>query len=438
MSYPHGNYYNDSYYNRPNHPHYYNNNRSKYNNYPHNKHYRGGYNKKNYNYDEGYSKNMPPKFNQLTMNLEEAIAESSIPENLSDLRDFIKDFLIKYHSNNEEAEIYLTTVEEEERIFVIEQILNIPFNNKNYKITILIYLPILFPNYEAEFYISNKKGGVCIVKSYEESINQEDLRINLNCFCPLEKDNKNLEEILDNIKKQFMNEFPIYKGNEYNYNEQKGKCFLNRKCSYKILFDNLIQKSNYNNIIEDKEEDKKEDNFNNINFNEKEENFDDISFMEFMKIQVKDILREKYFNFIEANHPEGNYDILKKIDKNIKNKKDKNMGSNIEQLNEEKAKLNKIKKDLVLIEKELIQENEQIKNSKKTVFDKSDELIKVKNHKLFELIIMKKTLEDYLIFLKKGFEKKVLSFEDMITKTRSFSRELFNINYSINKLKDEI
>ena len=50
---------------------------------------------------------------------------------------------------------------------------------------------------------------------------------------------------------------------------------------------------------------------------------------------------------------------------------------------------------------------------------------------------MKKTLEDYLIFLKKGFEKKVLSFEDMITKTRSFSRELFNINYSINKLKDE-
>ena len=110
----------------------------------------------------------------------------------------------------------------------------------------------------------------------------------------------------------------------------------------------------------------------------------------------------------------------------------------IEQVNEEMAKLNKIKKDLVLIEKELIQENEQIKNSKKTVFDKCDELIKVKNHKLFELIIMKKTLEDYLIFLKKGFEKKVLSFEDMITKTRSFSRELFNINYSINKLKDEI
>ena len=78
MSYPHENYYNDSYYNRSNHPHYYKNNRNKYNNYPHNKHYRGGYNKKNYNYDEGYSNSMP---------------------------DFIKEFLTKYHSNNEEVEI---------------------------------------------------------------------------------------------------------------------------------------------------------------------------------------------------------------------------------------------------------------------------------------------------------------------------------------------
>ena len=432
MSYPHGNYYNDSYYNRSNHPHYYNNNRNKFNNYPHNKHYRGGYNKKNYNYDEGYSNNMPPKFNQLTMSLEEAIAKSSIPENLSDLRDFIKEFLTKYHSNNEEVEIYLTTVEEE-RIFVIEQILNIPLNDRNYKITILIYLPILFPNYEAEFYISKKKGGVCIEKDYEEKINPKDLRINLNCFCPLEMESKDLEEIVNNIKTQFMKQFPIYKSSDYNYNEQKGKCFLNRKCSYKILFDNFNQISHYINKIEDK----KENNLNDNNFNEKEENFDDIIFMEFMKTQVKDILREKYYNFIEANNPEGNYNIIKKIDNNLKNKIDKNMGSNIEQLNEEMAKLNKLKNDLILIEKDLIKENEQIKNNKKTVFDKCDEIIKVKNQKLFDLIIMKKTLEDYLIFLKKGFEKEVFSFEDMISKTRSFSRELFNINYSINKLKDE-
>ena len=431
MNYPHENYYNDSYHNRYNHPHY-NNNRNKYNNYPHNKPYRGGYNKKNNNYDEGYSKSIPPKFNQLTMSLEEAIANSSIPENISDLRVFIKEFLTKYHSNNEESEIYLTTVEKE-RIFVIEQILNIPLNNINYKITILIYLPILFPNYEAEFYISKRKGDVCIEKAYEESINPENLRINLNCFCPLEMDHTNLEEILNLIKNQFMNVFPIYKGNDYMYNEQKGKCILNKKCSYKIFFDIFEQKSNYNNKIEDM----KENNLNNINFNGKEENFDDISFMEFMKTQVKDILRDKYYNFNEANDLEGNYDILKKIDRNIKNKNDKNMGSNIERLNEEMAKLKKIKNNLVFIEKKLIQENEQIKNSKKTVFDKCEEIINVKNDKLFKLIIMKKTLEDYLIFLKKGFEKKVFSFEEMITKTRSFSREIFNINYSINKLKDE-
>ena len=434
MSYPHGNDDNDSYYNRPNYPHHYNNNRNKYNNYPRNKPYRGGYNKKNYNYDEGFSKSMMPKFNQLTMSLDEAIADSSIPEYL---RDFIKEFLIKYHSNNKEVEVYLTNVEEE-NIFVIEQNLYIPLNNKNYKITILIYLPILFPNYEAEIYISKKKEGICILEAYESSINQKDLKIDLNYFCPIEKDNKNLEEIVNNIKNQFMNEFPICKDNNYNYNynEQRGKCFLNKKYSNKILFDNYIQESNYNNNLEDE----KDNNLSINNSNEKKdkENFDDISFIEFMKTQVKDILREKYYNFREENFPEGDYDIIEKISNNLKNKKDNNMGSNIEKLNEEKEKLNKIKNDLVLIEKKLIQENEQIQNSKKTVFDKCDELIQIENQKVFELIIMQKTLEDYLMYLKKGFERQVFSFEEMIMKTRLFSRQIFNINYSINKLKNEI
>ena len=74
-------------------------------------------------------------------------------------------------------------------------------------------------------------------------------------------------------------------------------------------------------------------------------------------------MREKYYNFIEANNPEGNYNIIKEIDNNLKNKIERNMGSNIEQLNEEMAKLNKIKNDLFLIEKDLIKENEKIKNS---------------------------------------------------------------------------
>lgn len=433
MNYPHGNYYNDSY-NRTNYyPHHYNNNRQRYNNYPNNKYNRGGY-KKNNEYDNGYSNSRPPKFNPLPMSLEKAIEESSIPGDLSDLRVFIKDFLIKYHSKNKEVEIYLTPVGEE-KIFVIEQNLSIPIMNNNYKITLLIYLPILFPNYEPEIYISKKtKGGLCIERSYEEKINPKELRINLDYFCPLERDCKNLEEIVNNIKKEFTNQFPIYKGSDYNYNDQNGKCFLNKKCSNKILFDSSIQQLNYNNDIEDK----KDNNLNDNHFNKKKENFDDIDFMEFMRTQVKDILREKYLNFKEANHPDGNYDLLKKMDNKLKNKKDKNMGLNIEKLNEEKEKLNKIKNNLVSIEKKLKQENEQIKNIKKTVFDKCDEIIKIKNQKVFELIIMKKTLEDYLMYLKKGFEKKVFSFEDMVMKIRSFSREIFNINYSINNLKNEI
>ena len=48
---------------------------------------------------------------------------------------------------------------------------------------------------------------------------------------------------------------------------------------------------------------------------------------------------------------------------------------------------------------------------------------------------MKKTLEDYLAFLRKGYERRVISFEEMIENTRMLSREMFYIDYLRNKKK---
>ena len=48
---------------------------------------------------------------------------------------------------------------------------------------------------------------------------------------------------------------------------------------------------------------------------------------------------------------------------------------------------------------------------------------------------MQKTIEDYLVYLKKAYEKKIVSFEDMVNTTRQLSRELFYITYIRNKSK---
>ena len=91
--------------------------------------------------------------------------------------------------------------------------------------------------------------------------------------------------------------------------------------------------------------------------------------------------------------------------------------------------LNNIKQRLINIENDLNYEIQTIGNSNKTALEKCDELIKIKDDEDMRLLIMKKVLEDYLVYLKKGYEKKLVSFNDMVNQTRELSREIFSIDY---------
>ena len=74
--------------------------------------------------------------------LDNAIKMTSYPKYLL---DFIKKFLIDNYSDNDMVTVYL--IKETENIFVIEYALTIELNGRNYKVYVLVYLPILFPNY---------------------------------------------------------------------------------------------------------------------------------------------------------------------------------------------------------------------------------------------------------------------------------------------------
>jgi hypothetical protein len=67
--------------------------------------------------------------------------------------------------------------------------------------------------------------------------------------------------------------------------------------------------------------------------------------------------------------------------------------------------------------------------------EKTNEFIRINNEKKMQYIMMKKAIEDYLAFLRKGFEKKIISLEEMIGLTRMLSREIYNIIYSMNKIE---
>ena len=98
-------------------------------------------------------------------------------------------------------------------------------------------------------------------------------------------------------------------------------------------------------------------------------------------------------------------------------------------MNESVNVLKNIKQRLNEIENDLNKEIENSKNINKTTLEKCDELIKVKDDEDMKFLVMKKTIEDYLIYLKRGYERKLISFDVMVNQTRALSREIFTIDY---------
>lgn len=434
-------YYND-YYNYGN-----------YYNYDNNSSY---YQNKGYQMNENYSNyynnnsNYKPSKKKPKIKLEEALSKSSYPKYT---KDFIEEFLINNYSDKINAKVFLTEVKNE-KLFVIEYKLQIDFSKKIYDVYILVYLPPLYPNYEPEFYIS-KRGKIGISNYYqiEKKIDPKDLRLNLYYFTPFIAERNNIEEIIDKIKQQFNKEFPMYKNNyENGYEKYSEKCYLDKNLSNEIIIEkkynnknNINKKYDINSINDDYIEENNnikinnyDKNNNKINFSNNNKEFNDETFLEFIRNQTKDKVREKFMNFEERFKVEENNKELSKMNISVKtdlnnikfNSTDINMKKEMEKLIALKEKLNNV-------EKQLIQANEAIKknNKNKTIFEKCNELIKIKNEKDMEYVVMQKTIEDYLVFLKKGFEKKIVSFEDMLRQTRLLSREIFNIKYLRKKEK---
>ena len=373
------------------------------------------------------------------LTIEEAISKSSYPKYI---QDFVKNFIINNYSNNKNTKVYLVAINNE-KIFSIKYNLPINLKNKIYYVQLLIYIPILYPNYEPEFYISKKINNINLNNYYKDGkIDEKNLRINIERFVRFNPEQNNIEEIVNKLKEEFKKEFPVYKTNENNIQNENigdnGKCILNKELSNEIILPNT--NANYiNNIVEENNNLKTNDNNKIIknNYEEKKKDFNDESFLEFIRNQTKDILREKYMNYKEKFKMEKNQKELKNINKSTKNKLNKVQNNKkINEMRKNMELLKIIKDKLNSTEKILIQEIEKIKiENKKSSFDKCNKYISIKNKKFMEYTAMKKAIEDYLVYLKKGYEKDVISFKDIVKETRLYSREMFYIEYLRNKEK---
>lgn len=324
--------------------------------------------------------------------LNNALDLSSYPSNN---KEYIKNLIINDFFENKNAKVYFNP---QEKIFVIEYTLNVSFNSKIFNIILFIHIPQFFPNIPPEFYIQ-KKPKIGLNRSYiNGKVNPSTFAINLDKFEKFDISKNSFKNIIEEILDEFNSDFPIYKDTN------------DKKPESEILGRNNIDKKSYNEVII------------------VSDTFTDEQFIHFMKNQVKDIIRGKMMDFSQKYRVDENYADLQKMNEIAKiNNVNTDISNNPMNIKLENLKNIKIK--LNQMENRLQQEIQQIQQNTKTSLEKCNDFITIKDEKDMEYIVMKKTIEDYLVYLKKGYEKRVVSFDDMVNLTRNLSRELFSIDY---------
>ena len=328
--------------------------------------------------------------------LDQALTQSSYPKNRHEL---IRDLLLCEYIGNPEAKVYFQYMSQE-KLFVVIYILLIPLGVKKYNIEVVMYIPRAYPDNSPEFYIVKNKG-TSIHDDYIKNkiINAQTFQIYIEKFSKFNQKKSNISEIINDLKNKFKETFPVFRDKNPKKFEYNGKNFIDKNTLKQIII--------------------------------KSDNFNDVQLLHFMRNKVKNLVHDKYYNYNKKYNPKKYYKDIRQMKMEL----DSSSNSGRNPMNQQVENLRKIKGELNKIENGIKADIKNISNSNRNALDKCDELIKIKNKKDLEFIIKRKILEDYLIFLKKGYEKNVVSLDEMLKQTRIITREIFSIDYLRQKLK---
>ena len=323
------------------------------------------------------------------ISLNEALNKSEYPEYIKD--KVISFILENYQNYKDKSQTYLTKCFNK-KIFVIKMDLPVKFKNIDYLITILIYIPVSFPN-EIRIYFEYNQDFI-IDKHYKEqnTIDETTAELyyqNIINFIPI---TQSINQLVQALIDKFNQYFPLFRSKSKP--EYYGPCHLDNDSSTLIE----INPEDLNIII--KKEDKKKK----------------------IKDKIMKILEEKLFE-IQATHSQ--LDSMKmKINTKINSYISKGTSNDFEEMNVKLLELiSKLELDI-----------KNLKNKKKnSILEQTEKVVEIKDTEKYKYIVMRKTTEDFLKYLKKGFERGIIPFNKFVEETRKISKELFYINYVIEK-----
>ena len=413
---------------------------------------------------------------------------------LCDYNNKIKNnFIIFLQSNysNPKNKLYLFERNKNSpKIFLLLLTIPAKYNNNTYDINILIYFPLKFPLVQPEIYF-HKYCSVKINPNCLNYIDEETLKINFDKFFQWGNSFESFKNLIKEIYNQFNINFPIFTfENKNEKNSDQGNCILKQECCKEIeLRKSLINnnaKNNNNNRNPLKNQINKNKintpNIQNTNLQSKEQLNNNI------KIKKNEvIINKKNININNINNNNSTKNITN--NNNINNKNDELIISN-EDEDEDKTKsyiikslilelypkinnintsMNKTKNNLVKIKNNIISElkefegiekqrsnveksmhlmKNELNNYNKIIqskqnfdenikdFSNLDTLLRIKNKKIYLLLSKEKAIEEYILILKKAFEKNYIDLNNAMNKVREYSRQIFYIKYKYRSIKN--
>ena len=313
-----------------------------------------------------------------------------------------------------------------DKIIVVKIHLDVPFHKNNYDVPILVFFPILIPLEPPKIYIELSKDSAINPKVKDIEIKTGKI---ITPLLRMWEQNTNFNNILNEIRNSFCNIFPVYKNKKNNNSSNTNNNCINSNNSNNIININ-------NNAV-----------FNIINNNDSgdifaniakifDNNFLDNNNINNNKISneknnsvIKNILVEEVFDKISSKLI-SEYKKLNQQNKTLNNYKNQFRTENekmMKYFTKKKDIENKCAKDLFHLNSEIkkFSEENKTKEVNKITEENCLNYIKVENPEVIKSIANDVNYEELLVIIKKGFEKKSISFEEAIMSIRNISRDLF-------------
>ena len=383
-------------------------------------------------------------------------------------KDFIN-FLESTYGSQKHRLYLFSRLESAPKIFLLQLQVPVKFNNKTYDISLLVYFPLDFPNIEPEIYLEKFKK-LKVNPNCSFYIDQDTLQINYSCFFKWESSFESFRNLTTELYNQFNIAFPVFNTNDKyeDINEIQGDCYLKKNlCKEVELINPIVEKNKINNNIDnidkamnemnlkdnndkninnkpikkniygkpmeniDTNQNKKNNNNNNINnIISKENNLvnpyqnkppvldEEKSKQALIKLLQKD-LYPKINNAIQPIT--STFIKLEKIKENIHQK--------INEIELVERKEDNIRQVLNNLHKELDFTIPEPKELEKPDVTNLDSAVIISNKDYYMKLAMEKVIEEYILIVKKNYEKQNIDFNTALNLIRTNSRNIFFLKY---------